>query len=52
MATKIFFADWQAGFPGIAGCAGIDFICENDPMANDHLSMPTEVSERRAFLKV
>ena len=32
MATRTSFADWLAGFLGIAG---IDFICGNDPKVND-----------------
>ena len=35
IVSKIFSADWQAGFPGIAGSAEIDFIGVNDLRAKD-----------------
>ena len=44
IVSKIFSADWQAGFPGIAGNAESDFIDGNDPRAKDHLLQITERS--------
>ena len=38
IVSKIFSADWQAGFPGIAGNAEIDSIGGSDQRAKDHLS--------------
>lgn len=47
MAAKISSADWQAGFLGIAGSAGISFIGGNDSIAKDHLSRTTGSQLRR-----
>jgi hypothetical protein len=41
IVSKIFSADWQAGFLGIAGNVAIDFIGGNDQRAKDHLSKIT-----------
>jgi hypothetical protein len=38
IVSKISSADWEVGFLGIAGSAGIDFIDGNDPRAKDHPS--------------
>ncbi len=51
IVSKIFSADWQAGFPGIAGNAEIDFIGGNDPGAKDRLSKITKGQLRRFELR-
>ena len=51
IVSKIFSADWQAGFPGIAGNAESDFIDGNDQRAKDHLSKGTGAQLRRFDLR-
>jgi hypothetical protein len=45
--SKIFSADWQAGFLGIAGNVEIDFFGGNDQRAEDRLSKVTKRQLRR-----
>ena len=47
IVSKICSADWQAGFPGIAGNVAIDFIGGNDQRAKDHLSKITNAQLRK-----
>lgn len=47
IVSKIFSADWQAGFPGIAGNAEIDSIGGSDQRAKDRLSKVTKGQLRR-----
>ena len=47
IVSKIFSAEWQAGFLGIAGSAGIDSIGGNDQRAKDPLSKVTKGRLRR-----
>ena len=51
IVPKIFSADWQAGFPGNAGNAEIDFIGGNDQRAKNHLSKGTGAQLRRFDLR-
>ena len=50
IVSKIFSAEWQAGFLGIAGSAGIDSISGNDSRAKDHLSKITNTQLRKLDL--
>ncbi len=47
IVSKIFSADWQAGFLGIAGNVAIDFIGGNAQRAKDHLSKITNAQLRK-----
>jgi hypothetical protein len=51
IVSKIFSADWQAGFPGLAGNAEIDSIGGSDQRAKDRLSKITNRQLRRFDLR-
>jgi hypothetical protein len=44
--SKIFSADWQAGFLGIAGNVEIDFFGGNDQRAEDRLKGYKKATEK------
>lgn len=55
IVSKIISTDWQAGFLGSAGSAGIDFIGGNDQKAKNHrtiFQILEERSEKIRFKKV
>ncbi len=46
IVSKIISTDWQAGFPGSAGSAGIDFIGGNDQKVKNHLKYYKNLARR------